>query len=73
MAARPNEVGSAVFAMADLVHLLDDESSRIMSRSDASHLAEPVGTHTKRLRDTIFGWVSLQLLHFSCKDEGVKG
>lgn len=33
MAARPNEVDSAVFAMADLVHLLDDELSQIMTRS----------------------------------------
>ena len=32
MAARPNEVGSAVFAMADLVHLLDDELSQIKTR-----------------------------------------
>ena len=32
MAARPNEVGSAVFAMADLLHLLDYESSHIMTR-----------------------------------------
>jgi hypothetical protein len=32
MATRPNEVGSAVFAMADLVHLLDDESLQIMTR-----------------------------------------
>ena len=32
MATLPNEVGSAVFAMANLVHLLDDESSHIMTR-----------------------------------------
>lgn len=31
MGALPNEVGSAVFAMADLVHLLDDELSQIMT------------------------------------------
>ena len=46
MAARPDEVGSAVFAVADLVHLLDDESSQIMSRRVMRRiLAEPVG-HT---------------------------
>jgi hypothetical protein len=33
MAARPSEVDSAVSAMADLVHLLDDELSQIMTRS----------------------------------------
>jgi hypothetical protein len=32
MTALPNEVGSAVFAMADLLHLLDDELSHIMPR-----------------------------------------
>jgi hypothetical protein len=64
MATLPNEVGSAVFAMADFVHLLDHDT-----RSDAPQFGEPVGTRTTRLTDTIFGWASLQLVHFSCKDE----
>jgi hypothetical protein len=50
--------------MADLVHLLDHDT-----RSDAPQFGEPVGTRTTRLTDTIFGWASLQLVHFSCKDE----
>ena len=55
MAARPNEVGSAVLAMADLVRLLDDKLSQIMTASDrCTAFGEPVGTRTNRLRDTIF-------------------
>jgi hypothetical protein len=34
LAAFPNEVSSAVFTMADLVHLLDDELSQITTRSE---------------------------------------
>jgi len=36
MAAPPNEVGSAVLAMVDVVPFLDDESSPVMIRNGES-------------------------------------
>ena len=68
MAALPNEVGSAVFAMVDLVYFLDGELSQIMTPGVSTASGEPVGIRTRRLRDTIFRWGSLQLVHFNCKD-----
>ena len=70
MAAFPNEVGSATLASIDFVLVLSEFD---MGHDQESNVLCGAVPRTKRLSDTIFGWGSLQLVHFTYREMACKG
>jgi hypothetical protein len=64
-AAPPYKVGRVVLASADWMLFLDQSSRLGMGHLGEMRGGGGGGTRTTRLRDTIFGWGSLQLVHFT--------